>query len=101
MRPDNWLAKFWSRFYAGVVQDVPPTMEECEACREVDCTNERWQTCERRLAAESARLAATGTGTGRTNEELPGMSDGPRLPAASEEHLPASEQPRTKKISTH
>ena len=73
MRSEGWFGRLWSRITSGVVQDVPPSLEECEVCREVDCTQERWLTCERRLAAEAASLGAAGTSAGRT-DEVPGFS---------------------------
>jgi hypothetical protein len=44
-------------FKALVIQDVPPSLEECEACREPSCTQGQWETCKRRLAAEAERKA--------------------------------------------
>jgi len=58
MRSQSWFGKLWQRLSAGVVQDVPPRLDACEACREVDCTQERWESCERRLATEAAALRA-------------------------------------------
>ncbi len=109
MRQEGWFGRLWTRIKTGVVQDVPPGLEECETCREVDCTQERWLRCERRLAAEDASLAAAGTSTGRT-DELPGISSIPELPeplseprngdpAASYEQAETFE--RRRKISSH
>jgi len=39
-----------------VVQDVPPGLEQCETCREVDCSQERWASCEHRLETEAIVL---------------------------------------------
>jgi hypothetical protein len=63
MRSLPWLGKLWKRVGTGLVQDVPSSLEECEACREVECTQERWETCERRLATEATnrRLKAAQT----------------------------------------
>jgi hypothetical protein len=72
MAAESWFGKIWTRLRSGVVQDVPPNLEECETCREVDCTQERWLQCERRLATEAASLAASRAGAARTGE-LPGM----------------------------
>jgi hypothetical protein len=58
MRSPSWFAKFWKRVSTGVVQDVPADLEACEDCREIECTQERWQTCPRRLAAEAAVVEA-------------------------------------------
>jgi hypothetical protein len=56
VRSPSRLGKLWKRLGAGVVEDVPPSLEECEACRELECTQERWASCERRLATEAAAL---------------------------------------------
>jgi len=83
MRSNSWLGRFWTRLRAEVVQDVPPSLEECESCREVSCTQERWRTCARRLATEAeqlyARDAVIPSVTGRT-AEMPGIfaTDGPQ-----------------------
>ena len=47
--PASWLAGLWSRIRSGVVQDVPVALDECERCRELECTQGRWESCERRL----------------------------------------------------
>lgn len=56
MRSPSFFGKLWRRLGSGVVQDVPPSLEQCEACREVDCTQERWRSCPQRLATEAALL---------------------------------------------
>ena len=38
------------------MQDVPANLEQCESCREVDCTQERWESCRQRLDTEAAML---------------------------------------------
>jgi len=58
MRSQSWFGKLWKRLGSGVVQDVPPRLEECEICREVECSQGRWESCERRLATEAAGLRA-------------------------------------------
>jgi hypothetical protein len=109
MHSEGWWGRLWSKMKSAVVQDMPSSLEECEACREVDCTQERWRTCERRLAAEAARLAAAGTSTGKT-DEVPGISAAPDAaapPAAPRGTDPAAsyEQRETyarrRKISLH
>jgi hypothetical protein len=50
MRPGTWFSEIWKRLRQAVVDDVPASLEECESCREVECTQERWLACERRLA---------------------------------------------------
>ena len=100
MRSDSWFGKFWSRLREGVVQDVPPSLEECEACREVDCTQERWLTCERRLAVEARELVGAGSPSGKTNE-VPGLGTAQVLQAVPEEGEEPGEQVRSRKISSH
>ena len=56
----TWFGKFWNRLKAGIVADVPPSLDACETCREVDCTQERWSTCVTRLAVEAERLKESG-----------------------------------------
>jgi hypothetical protein len=85
MASENRFGKFWTRLWSSVVQDVPPALEECETCREVDCTQERWLHCERRLAAESYNLAANAPG--RTDDLLPRVLPAVR-PAAVPERTP-------------
>ena len=76
MRSNSWFGKFWTRLRTEVVQDVPPSLEECESCREASCTQQRWLTCARRLATEAeqiyARDAVIPSATGRT-DEMPGI----------------------------
>lgn len=71
MRSGTWFGRLWSRLGASVVQDVPPGLEECESCREVNCTQERWLTCARRLAAmaeyEGASYQATPSMAGQSD----------------------------------
>jgi len=51
--PSSWLSSFRARVLRGIVEDVPASLEECESCREADCTQESWLTCARRLGAEA------------------------------------------------
>ncbi len=98
MRSRSWFGRFWTRLRAGLVQDVPPSLEECETCREVDCTQERWLQCEKRLAAEEASLADNAPG--RTDELLPQVFFVPPVathdptPAPSAEEADAEARPR-------
>ena len=82
---------------AGVVQDVPPSLEECETCREVECTQERWLACERRIAADSAGLPGSAA---RTNE-MPGVFTEQDQKTASDESGQDSDYGRRRKISSH
>ena len=43
-RISEWIDRLWQH----AVQDVPPELDACESCREVDCTAERAATCETR-----------------------------------------------------
>lgn len=98
MRPDSWFGKFWTRIRAGVVQDIPPSLEECESCREVDCTQERWLTCARRLAAEAEHRLPQDfvmpSTTGRT-DEMPGIltRDSPQTEPAENETAEDGDRP--------
>ena len=103
MRSESWFGRLWTRFGSGLVQDVPPALEECETCREVDCTQERWLYCERRLEAEAATLSANAPG--RTNELLPRVvpawSPAPEpAPAPGSTAEESGGQLRTRKISS-
>jgi hypothetical protein len=102
MRSDNWFRKFWTRLGAGVVQDVPPALEECETCREVGCTQERWLKCERRLGTEATSFAITGVvaSEGRS-DELPALYISQKPQAAPEAQHEAGVAPREKKISSN
>jgi hypothetical protein len=103
MGSDSWIGRFLSRLRAGVVEDVPPSLEECESCREVDCTQERWLTCERRLAAEAASLGASGgvvASTGIT-DELPSQAAAPAPPAEAEQGEMPEAGGRRRTISSH
>ncbi len=62
MAPRSKLRSFWKRVADGVVQDVPPDLDACETCRELECTQERWESCEPRLAAAKAAALAASTG---------------------------------------
>jgi hypothetical protein len=103
MRTDSWFGRFWTRIRAGVVQDVPPSLEECESCREVNCTQERWLTCARRLAAEAESRGGQNWVmprlTGRS-DEMPSISttDSPQSQPAEKETSESSD--RRKKISS-
>jgi len=78
MQPGTWIGKFWTRIKSGIIQDVPPSLEQCETCREVNCTHERWSSCASRLAVEAEHYESLGvlapSATGRTNE-MPGVFD--------------------------
>jgi hypothetical protein len=97
VRPNSWFGRFWTRLKSGVIQDVPPGLEECELCREVDCTQERWLSCARRLAA-TAEQTFTGEDyvpsvTGRT-DEMPGIyaTDNPQDPPTEDETAQSGDQ---------
>ena len=54
------LAALWARVKNELVGDVPSNLAGCEVCREVDCTQSRWRTCSKRLAAEAEWFAEDG-----------------------------------------
>jgi hypothetical protein len=58
MGRERKLGKLLGRIKAGIVADVPPSLDACESCREVDCTEERWRTCPNRLQREAELLGA-------------------------------------------
>jgi|GEM_PF-6624873 len=101
MSSDSWFRKFWTRLGAGVVQDVPPALEECETCREVDCTQERWLNCERRLGTEATAFAITGVvdSAGRSGD-FPALYISQKPQPAPEEQHEGGVARREKKIST-
>lgn len=104
MGSENWFGRLWARLRSGVIQDVPPGLEACECCREINCTQQRWETCEHRLATEAATIAVNGPSAARTGELMPYVPlnvvapkpDAPRETAASNDELP-----RARKISNH
>jgi len=97
MHADSWFRRLWTRLKAGVIRDVPASLEECEACREVNCTQERWLTCARRLAAEAEREGSANDAmpsvTGRT-DEMPGIfaTNDPRDQPTENETAESSDQ---------
>ena len=84
MSSSSWLSTIWTRLRREVIQDVPPSLEACESCREVDCARERWLSCARRLAGEAERLAEEGVSVCATarSGEMFGVSS-PALAAAT------------------
>jgi hypothetical protein len=103
MRSGTWFGRFWTRLTAEVIQDVPASLEECEACREVSCTQERWLTCARRLAAEAERNHtadhAMPAVTGRS-DEMPGVYAADDLQDQSTENETAESGDQRKRISS-
>jgi len=63
MPTDNWLGRLLKRIRLGVVQDVPPGLDRCESCRELDCKQDRWARCANRLETEAAELGLSQDGT--------------------------------------
>ena len=49
------IRKLLGRHKAEIIADVPASIDACEACRVVDCTQERWLACPERLAVETER----------------------------------------------
>ena len=96
-RSDSWFRRFWARLRAAVIRDVPTNLDECEACREVSCTQERWLSCARRLAAEAERRGdgndVLPSVTGRT-DEMPGIfaTDGQQEPSTENETAESGDQ---------
>jgi hypothetical protein len=99
MRLDSWLGRFWKSFQAGVVQDVPASLEECETCRVINCTQGQWEFCARRLAAEAERLLGPDSlvaSSGRT-EEMPRVSsqEMPKVEQAEDDLEKTGNDPRS------
>jgi hypothetical protein len=61
--PSNrpWLVRAWTRLASAIVQDLPAMLNECESCRETDCTRRRWELCRRRQEALLALTQGPGT----------------------------------------
>jgi len=97
MRSESTFSLFWARLRAGVVQDVPPSLEECETCREVECTQERWLACERRMVADTASLAGSTARTG----DLPAILTEQDQETASDENGQDSDYGKRRKLSSH
>ena len=92
------LSAIWTRLRQEVIQDVPPSLEACESCRETDCVTERWMTCAKRLAGEAERMDELGLAVGATASrgEMPGGSSH-EIPAAAagDERRAAADSPRS------
>ena len=103
MRLNTWFGRFWTRLKSEVIQDVPSSLEECESCREANCTQERWLTCARRLAAEAeqsyAREDYVPSVTGRT-DEMPGIFATDNLQDQPTENETAASGDQHKRVSS-
>ena len=60
MRLCSWLSSQWVRIQGSIVSDVPLSLDECEDCRKLDCSQVKWLSCPRRLAGEAERLSDRG-----------------------------------------
>jgi hypothetical protein len=91
MGRERKLGKLWGRLKAGIVADVPPSLDACETCREVDCTEERWRTCRNRLEREAELLGAL---AGKAEAAAPGREapdpGAPRPAPAKREEMDSS-----------
>ena len=56
----SWLSSKWVRIQGSIVSDVPLSLDECEDCRQLDCSQVKWLSCPRRLAGEAERLSDQG-----------------------------------------
>lgn len=103
MRSNSWFGRFWTRLKSEVIQDVPPSLDECESCREANCTQERWLTCARRLATEEdqryAREDYVPSVTGRT-DEMPGIFEADNPQDQPAENETAEDGCQRKRISS-
>jgi|PlaIllAssembly_1097288.scaffolds.fasta_scaffold75029_2 hypothetical protein len=100
MRLSRLIGKAWARIWAGVVQDLPPSIEACESCREVDCTEQMWRTCAQRLATEAVLLHGVDAlaPSVAKSAELPGVDATPEaIPEEMDEVLRIP--PRRRRLS--
>lgn len=44
------LKTILKNFKNEIIQDVPDELGECEICRKTECSNDKWITCENRIA---------------------------------------------------
>jgi hypothetical protein len=44
------IMRVWKKFKASIVQDCPAELFACEVCDNLDCTDEEYSHCGRRLA---------------------------------------------------
>lgn len=54
-----WLKK-------SVVNECPPELYVCEACGELECNNEEWLNCEKRMQARDFMLESGSKSTAET-----------------------------------
>jgi hypothetical protein len=52
------LSGLISRVKRSVIQPIPPELEACEVCGELRCADDKWKSCEKRLA--TAEFVRTG-----------------------------------------
>ncbi len=57
----SWIGRAWAQLTAAIVQDLPAILNECESCRETDCTRRQWELCPRRQRALVALTCGPGT----------------------------------------
>lgn len=50
---DGKISQFLKAIRDGLVQDIPPEYQACEACREATCSTDRAATCPNRLRGEA------------------------------------------------
>jgi hypothetical protein len=48
----NGVSQFFKAVRLAIVADVPPELQACEACREAECTQERYTACRSRQKGE-------------------------------------------------
>lgn len=58
--------------FASLIEEVPPDLEACESCRDLDCVRSKWEECPARLAAKGAIERSRG-------EDLSGVKAGDLL----------------------
>ena len=53
----NGVSQFFKAVRLAIVADVPPELQACEACRETNCTQERYAACRNRQKGEKQEKA--------------------------------------------
>ncbi len=54
--PSSFFQRVFQFFKSAIVEDVPPELDACETCRELNCPQHRFEHCERRLERYRMRM---------------------------------------------
>ena len=55
-RVTSFFQRMFQRLSRLIIEDVPPEIDACETCRETECTEERFETCENRIKVYQIRM---------------------------------------------